>query len=226
MRSPSIVHPRVVSRTDWLHARKSLLAKEAEAARLRAEASAARRSLPMVKLEKEYLLEGPEGKVVLLDLFDGKRQLFVHHFGWIDGWDEPSPSCSIAADIYFNSPHLLTCLRERDVGFAAVCRAPWSRIAALVRQTGWRFPWYSASGSDFFHDFHGTLDESGAAVHYSYPRVAGDEPEGRVDRLGGGDRPGTSVFVRQGDTVFHAYSAHEFGLDLLFTPDNFLDLTP
>jgi predicted dithiol-disulfide oxidoreductase (DUF899 family) len=89
---------RVVSREEWTTARKDLLAREKEFTRRRDALSAERRRLPMVRIDKEYVFEGPEGKASLLDLFEGRRQLIVGHFMVDPSWEEGCPSCSAGAD--------------------------------------------------------------------------------------------------------------------------------
>src|SRR5919107_3606106 len=118
--------PRVVSRDEWLAARKDLLAREKELTRQRDAMSTERRRLPMVRIEKEYVFEGPDGKASLLDLFEGRRQLIVGHFMFSPEWDEGCPSCSVGADEI--SDGLLTHLHTRDTTFVYVYRAPIHKI--------------------------------------------------------------------------------------------------
>lgn len=218
--------PKVVSRAEWLAARKTLLAKEKEATRLRDAIAAERRRLPMVKIEEDYVFEGPQGKVSLLALFEGRRQLYVHHFMWIDALDQPCPTCTAAADMSFNSIPLLAQLEERDVTLACVARAPFTKIAAFKERRGWTFPWYSSFGNDFNYDFHVTLDETKGPIEYNYRSKKELLQSGFGEEVLRGDWPGNSVFIRNGAEVFHAYSAYARGLDQLFMPFNFLDLTP
>jgi predicted dithiol-disulfide oxidoreductase (DUF899 family) len=218
--------PRVVSRAEWLIARKELLVREKEATRVRDGVNAARRRLPMVKIEKDYVFEGPAGPLRLLDMFEGRRQLYIHHFMWIDAIDAGCPGCTLAADLNFNSLPFIAQLQERDVTFAAISRAPHSRIVAYKAHRGWTFPWYSSFGNDFNYDFHVTLDESRAPVEYNYRNRDELRRMGVSDDRLKGDWPGNSVFVREGSNVFHAYSTYARGLEQLFSPYNFLDLTP
>jgi predicted dithiol-disulfide oxidoreductase (DUF899 family) len=218
--------PKVVSRAEWLIARKELLAREKEATRVRDEVNAARRRLPMVKVEKDYVFEGTTGRVRLLDMFEGRRQLYIHHFMWIDALDAGCPGCTMAADLNFNSLPFIAQLQERDIAFAAISRAPLPKLAAYKAHRGWTFPWYSSFGNDFNYDFHVTLDKSRGPVEYNYRTRDELRRAGVSDDSLKGDWPGNSVFVRDGKEVFHAYSAYARGLDQLFTPYNFLDLTP
>jgi predicted dithiol-disulfide oxidoreductase (DUF899 family) len=158
--------PQVVSRDEWLAARKELLAREKELTRQRDELNAERRRLPMVRIDREYVFEGPDGKASLLDLFDGRRQLIVGHFMFDPRWDEGCSSCSAGADEISNG--LLKHLHARDTTFVYVSRAPLAKIEAYKARKGWTFPWYSSYGNDFNYDFHVTLDESAAPIEYNY----------------------------------------------------------
>src|SRR3954463_440473 len=104
--------PEVVSRDEWLAARKELLEEEKAMTRARDALSTKRRELPMVKIDKEYVFEGPDGKVRLLDLFDGRSQLIVQHFMFDPEWDEGCSSCTAASDEV--SDGLLDHLHSRD----------------------------------------------------------------------------------------------------------------
>lgn len=225
MTPSTIALPPVVSREEWLAARKALLTREKEATRLRDAVNAQRRRLPMVRIEQDYAFHGPDGPVSLLELFEGRRQLYVHHFMWVDERDEGCPACSQAADINFTPP-LLAQLHAHDVTFAAVSRAPMAAIARYQERRGWSFPWYSSHGTTFNHDFQVTMDESVAPVMFNYRDREELLRSGLTPDVLTGDWTGNSVFLRDGDTVFHTYSAYARGLDQLATPYNFLDLTP
>lgn len=218
--------PPVASHEQWLAARKQLLEREKEITRARDALNAARRRLPMVHIDKHYEFEGPNGKATLLDLFEGRQQLYVHHFMWIDEHDAPCPTCSLAADLTFNSIPFLAYLNARDVTFVATVRAPWQKVVEVRSHRGWTFPMYSSHGSDFHYDFHATLDEAKAPIEYNYRTKAELLQAGFKEAELRGDQPVNSVFLRKGDEVFLAYSASSRGLDHLFTPYNFLDLTP
>jgi predicted dithiol-disulfide oxidoreductase (DUF899 family) len=217
--------PEIVSREEWLEQRKTLLAKEKAATRARDELSAMRRRLPMVRIDKPYVFRGPQGPVRLIDMFEGRSQLYVHHFMWVDAINEGCPSCTRASILSFNADHLAE-LRARDVAFAAISRAPYADIAAFKGRKGLSFPWYSSFGTDFNYDFQVTIDPSRGATTYNYrgrdELVAAGYSEGSLE----GDFPGGSAFLRDGDEVFHTYSTYARGMDQLFTPSNFLDLMP
>lgn len=218
--------PTIATRAEWLADRKRLLAKEKELTRQRDALAAERRRLPMVPVEKPYLFHGPEGAVTLADLFEGRRQLYVHHFMWNAERKEHCPGCTAAADIVFNHRQLRDFLADRDTTFVAISRAPLPAITACRAAKGWTFPWYSSADSDFNYDFHVTLDESKCPIEYNYRTKDELLQSGLRSEELTGDWPVNSVFLHDGARVFHTYSAAARGLDLLFTPYNFLDLTP
>jgi predicted dithiol-disulfide oxidoreductase (DUF899 family) len=219
--------PEVVSRDDWLVARKELLAKEKEFTRARDALNADRRRLPMVRIDKPYVFEGPNGKASLLDMFEGRNQLNVHHFMWVydeDGEprDEGCPSCSATAD---NIGHLAH-LHARGTTLAAVSRAPLAKIEPFRQRMGWAFPWYSSYGSDFNYDFHVTVDETVAPVLLNYRNEAELAQAGMPwSPARRGDYPGLSAFLRDGDTVYHTYSTYARGLEAPGGTHAYLDLT-
>ncbi|MEV6397394.1 DUF899 domain-containing protein [Streptomyces sp. NPDC051907] len=223
--------PEVVSREEWLAARKELLVKEKELTRARDQVNADRRRLPMVRIDKPYTFEGPNGEASLLDLFEGRPQLVVHHFMWTfdidaDGAEHPRdtgcPSCSSAAD----GIGRLRQLRVRSTALAAVTRAPYAKLAAYRERMGWTFPWYSSAGSDFNYDFHTTLDERVAPVRLGYRTEAelaeAGSPWSESMR---GDYPGISAFLRVGEEVFHTYSTFGRGIEEFHNGYPHLDLT-
>jgi predicted dithiol-disulfide oxidoreductase (DUF899 family) len=210
--------PKVVTREEWLVARKELLAKEKELTRQRDAVNSARRRLPMVEIDKEYVFEGKDGKASLLDLFEGRGQLLVYHFMWLFDEDQGCPSCSFLVD---NIGHLAH-LHARDTSLAVVTRGPLDKSGPFRERMGWTVPWYSSFGSDFNYDFHVTLDEDVAPAEYNYQDLAslGPDWEGWS-----GEQPGTSAFLRRGGRVFHTYSSYARGGDLLLGTYNWLDLT-
>jgi predicted dithiol-disulfide oxidoreductase (DUF899 family)/ketosteroid isomerase-like protein len=212
--------PGIVSRVEWVGARKALLAKEKEFTRQRDALNAERRRLPMVRVDKDYVFEGPHGPARLLDLFEGRQQLIVYHFMFDPSWDAGCPSCSFLTD---NSGHLAH-LHARKTTLALVSRAPLKKVEAYRRRMGWTIPWYSSFGSDFNYDFHVTLDETVAPVEYNYTEkaVLRDKGESYFTR---GESHGLSAFLRDGDNVFHTYSAYARGTDLLVGTYNYLDMT-
>ncbi len=231
MHTTSEAHPKVVSREEWLAARLALLAREKELTHQQDALSAARRRLPMVKIDKPYAFEGPDGRASLLDLFDGRRQLLVYHFMFDPGqppadksgdpWDEGCRGCSFVTD---NVPHL-SHLRARDTSFVLVSRAPQAKIIPFKARMGWTIPWYSSFGSDFNYDFNVTTNESVLPVIYNFQDKATLEAKGQVYHLQG-EQPGLSVFFRKGDEVFHSYSTYARGLEAMLVTNHLLDLTP
>ena len=207
----------VVSRAEWLAARKELLIKEKNFTLQRDELSAERRNLPWVKVEKEYVFEGPGGKQTLADLFGGKSQLIVYHFMFAPGWVEGCPSCSFLADHFDGSAiHLAA----RDATLLAVSRAPLSQIEAFKKRMGWRFQWLSSYGSDFNRDYHVSFtpeEMASGKVNYNYDMTGFPAEEA----------PGASVFYKDATgAIFHTYSTYGRGLDILIGAYNFLDLLP
>ena len=204
----------IVSETEWLVARKDLLTREKEFSRQRDALSAARRKLPMVKIEKEYVFEGPNGKETLADLFEGRSQLIVYHFMFGPGWEEGCKSCSYLAD-HFDGANW-----HRDVTLVVISRAPLSELEAYKKRMGWRFKWLSSHGNDFNFDYHVSFtkeDEKKNKIYYNYT-----EGEFMMDEL-----PGLSVFYKDEDgAIFHTYSTYARGLDILVGTYNFLDLVP
>jgi predicted dithiol-disulfide oxidoreductase (DUF899 family) len=211
--------PPVVSREEWLVARKALLAREKEVTRIRDELNADRRRLPMVEIEKDYVFEGPDGEASLLDLFEGRRQLIVDHYMFDPSWDDGCPSCAGRVEQYGN----LDYLHARDTTMAAVSRAPLAKILPFKERKGWTFPWYSSYGSDFNYDFHVTLDEAVMPLEYNY-RTAAEWAERGLSGLEG-ELHGTSAFLRDGDRVFHTYSTYGRGTEQVGGTHYYLDMT-
>jgi predicted dithiol-disulfide oxidoreductase (DUF899 family) len=216
--------PEVVSRAEWLAARKRLLDEEKQLTRARDAVNASRRRLPMVRIDKPYVFDTPAGKAGLLDIFDGRGQLIVDHTMWLDDQRRACPSCSARLDQVGHLAHL----HARNTTFVVVSRGPLDEIEAFKARMGWTFPWYSSHGSDFNYDFHVSFDESIAPIEYNY--LSQVELEERGAPVGEWaqpfDLPGISVFLRQGDEVFHTYSTYARGTDNLGFISDLLDLTP
>jgi predicted dithiol-disulfide oxidoreductase (DUF899 family) len=207
----------VVSPDKWLVARKNLLEKEKELTRLRDLLNAERRELPWVRVQKNYLFEGTDGKETLADLFGGRHQLVVYHFMFGPDWNEGCPSCSFACD------HLdgaVVHLAARDVAIVAVSRAPLKKIAAFRKRMGWRFKWVSSFESDFNPDFHVSFlagELAPGVVNYNYTMQAFSSQEA----------PGISVFYKDADgSVFHTYSTFGRGVESIIGTYMLLDLVP
>lgn len=212
MTTEQIPHPPVATQEEWLAARKALLVEEKAATRANDRLSAARRRLPMVKVEKTYTFDGPDGPQTLLDLFAGRRQLIVYHFMFDPEWENGCSGCTG----YVKALGDLSDLQARDTAFVLISRAPLPKLAAYKAKQGWDWPWYSAYGSDFNYDFHVTLDETVAPPEYNYRPQPGDK----------GERPGTSVFFRIGDEIYHTYSTFARGGESLTHSYALFDITP
>jgi predicted dithiol-disulfide oxidoreductase (DUF899 family) len=208
---------KVVSRDEWLAARKAHLADEKAFTKARDELSRKRRELPWVKVDKSYVFDGPGGKETLADLFAGRSQLIVYHFMLGPDWEAGCPSCSLLAD-HFDGAAIH--LAQRDVSLVVVSRAPLDKIEAFRRRMGWNFKWVSSFGGDFNRDYHVSFTPEEMAkgpVYYNYD----------VGEFGSEEAPGASVFYRnEAGDVFHTYSAYARGLDILIGTYNFLDLAP
>ncbi len=213
--------PKTVSRSEWLAARKALLEQEKQLTRERDALSEARRRLPMVRIDKDYVFDGPDGKSSLLDLFDGRRQLIVYHFMYDPDWEKACPGCTgFVGDL-----PVLKGLHEHDTSLAVIARAPQAKLTAYAAAQGWDIPLYSSFGSDFNYDFQVTTDEKVAPSEYNYrPRtehIANNEPW-----FADGEHHGISVFLREGDEIFHTYSTYARGVEPVVPVLHYLDLTP
>ena len=208
-------HP-VVSREKWLAARKELLKKEKELYRTRDRICAERRDLPWVKVDEDYVFDGPEGKVTLSDLFRGRSQLIIYHFMFGPGWKEGCDGCSFLCD-HFDSARQH--FEHRDVAFAAVSRAPLEEFAAFKKRMGWKFPWVSSANNDFNYDYNVSFTEEQVAkgeATYNYA----PEPEA-------GESHGMSVFYKNdAGEIFHTYSTYARGGEEALTTFMMMDLTP
>jgi predicted dithiol-disulfide oxidoreductase (DUF899 family) len=222
MAENQVAHPPIASRDEWLAVRKALLTEEKELTKQRDRVNAQRRRLPMVKIDKAYTFDGPEGKVSLLDLFKGRRQLIVYHFMFGPDGEEGCPGCTGFVDALGD----LSMLNGRDTTFVLISRAPLAKLEAYKARKGWNIPWYSSFGSDFNYDFHVTLDERVAPVEYNYSNKAAIEARRGPQKFEGEEDHGLSVFFRLGDDVFHTYSAYARGTEALTDAYSLLDTTP
>jgi predicted dithiol-disulfide oxidoreductase (DUF899 family) len=211
--------PAVVSREEWLVARKKLLSREKEETHLRDRVNAERLALPWVRLDKDYFFETPHGRKNLSELFDGRSQLLVYHFMLAPDWKAGCPGCSFLSD------HLdgaLAHLNHHDVTLTAVSRAPLAQIEAYKRRMGWHFPWVSSFESDFNFDFHVSFTKeelASGSLEYNYER--------RAPHDDGTESPGMSAFYKdETGVVFHTYSSYARGLEQLIGTLMILDRAP
>jgi predicted dithiol-disulfide oxidoreductase (DUF899 family) len=216
-----IPHPPIVSRGQWLAERKKLLADEKELTKHYDRVNAERRRLPMVKIEKDYVFDAPQGKPSLKDLFDGRRQLIVYHFMFDPTWDKGCTGCTGLVDALGD----LSLLEKRDTKFVVVSRAPLAKLEAYKALKGWSIAWFSSFSSDFNYDFHVTLDPKVAPAEYNYRNKAEMAAKGHAV-LTEGEEHGLSVFFRLNDDVFHTYSAYARGTESLTDAYRLLDTTP
>jgi len=206
---------QVVSKDEWITARKRLLSKEKEFTRLRDELSRERRELPWERVDKQYVFETATGPQALPDLYEGRHQLVVYHFMFAPEWENGCKSCSFWAD---NFNGIVAHLKQRDVSFVAVSRAPWKKLHSFAQRMGWSFNWVSSGGNDFNFDYRVSFTEQQirGEVDYNYDKR----------KFPSTDAPGVSVFLRDGDTVFHTYSSFGRGIDMLNTAYHYMDLVP
>ncbi|KQY34261.1 thioredoxin family protein [Rhizobium sp. Root483D2] len=209
----------VVSRDEWLEARRALLVTEKEETKLRDKIRAARQNMPWVKVDKAYMFETPQGQKTLADLFDGRSQLMIYHFMFGPDWEAGCPGCSFLSD---HIDGTLAHLNNHDVTYVTVSRAPLDKIEAYKKRMGWKFPWVSSFGSDFNFDYHVSLTkeelESGK-VFYNFRETSGDDAH---DEL-----PGMSAFIRdEAGNIYHTYSDYARGGEEILTTLMILDRAP
>jgi len=211
-------HP-VVSPEEWLKARKALLEKEKEETHLRDAVRAARRSLPWVRVEKDYHFDTPSGRKGLAGLFEGRSQLMVYHFMLGPGWKAGCPGCSFLSDHIDGAlPHL----NNHDVTWTAVSRAPLNEIRTYKSRMGWQFPWASSFGEDFNYDFHVSFNKDQLAqgsVDYNFSQTPSDRAAEEL--------PGLSAFFKnRNGEIFHTYSSYARGAEEIIGTLMILDRAP
>jgi predicted dithiol-disulfide oxidoreductase (DUF899 family) len=225
-----INYPPAVSRTEWLRARVALLAQEKELTKARDRVNAARRELPMVQIDRQYIFGSADGPKSLLDLFEGRHQLVIYHFMWL--WekgqplDVPCKGCSGFADQLARG-HLTT-LHQRNTTLALVSRGPLEKISPFKARMGWKTPMYSSFANSFNYDFGVTFDSTIAAPTYNYLTKAEHEAAGTsyyFDNEEPFDLHGLSCFLRRGDDVFHTYSTYARGVEDVIGSIRLLDQT-
>ncbi len=212
---------RIVSREEWLTARKALLEQEKVHMREGDRLAAERRALPWLKIGKSYAFETERGPRTLADLFNGRGQLVVHHLMYAPEWNAACPGCSFQAE-HIDGP--AQHLAHHNVTILAVSRAPLPKILAYKQRMGWQFEWVSSFGSDFNYDFHVSFTKDQIAqrrIDYNFGTITTD------GRYMSEEASGVSVFVKDeaGETLL-TYSTYARGLDALLGTHHYLDLTP
>ncbi len=208
---------KVVSQKVWLAARKALLVKEKKFTRLRDQLCQARRNLPWVKLGKEYVFDGPNGKETLSQLFEGRSQLIVYHFMFAPDWEAGCKHCSFWADNFNN---IIVHLNHRDVTMIAASRAPYDKLTAYKERMGWSFTWVSSGATDFNFDYHVSFTPEEEAKKKAFFNYRNQDPDSS-------DREGASVFYKDPKgNLFHTYSTYARGIDMMNTAYHYLDLVP
>jgi predicted dithiol-disulfide oxidoreductase (DUF899 family) len=207
----------VVSRKDWLAARKALLTKEKKFTRLRDQLSKERRQLPWVKVDKDYAFDGPQGTETLSELFDGRSQLIVYHFMFGPDWDAGCKHCSFWAD---NFDRIIVHLNHRDVTMVVASRAPYHKLESYKKRMGWNFKWVSSGNTDFNFDYHVSFTPEEEAKKKAFFNYKIQDPDSS-------DREGASVFFKDAKgNVFHTYSTYARGIDMVNAAYHYLDLVP
>ncbi len=209
----------VVSREEWLEARRALLATEKEETKLRDKIRADRQAMPWVKVDKSYTFDTPTGKKTLADLFDGRSQLMIYHFMFGPDWDAGCPGCSFLAD---HIDGTLAHLNNHDVTYVNVSRAPLDKIEAYNKRMGWKAPWVSSFNSDFNFDYHVSFTKEeldSGSVFYNFRDTPRDQAH---DEL-----PGMSAFIRdEAGNIYHTYSDYARGGEEILTTLMILDRAP
>jgi len=208
---------KVVTREEWIAARKEHLAREKELTRFRDQLSRERRELPWVRVDKRYVFDAPDGPETLADLFDGRSQLIVQHFMFDPSWDEGCKSCSFWVD---NFDDIVVHLNHRDVTLVLVSSAPLDILQAFRKRMGWSTKWVSSLKTDFNRDYHVSFTDEEREQGKAYYNYA-------LGSFSVNEAPGVSVFCKDASgVVFHTYSCYARGLDMLNAAYHLLDLVP
>lgn len=212
-----MVSHKIVSRNEWIEARKRFLVKEKEFTILRDLLSKQRQELPWEAVAKKYVFDGQNGKQTLPELFDGRSQLVVYHFMFGPDWDAGCPHCSHWAD---NFNGITVHLNQRDVTMVVVSRAPYGKLAAYEKRMGWNFKWVSSFETDFNFDYYVSFTSEEVARKSAFYNFTMQDPHSS-------EREGVSVFYKdESGSVFHTYSTYARGIDMLNVDYQYLDLVP
>ena len=205
----------ILSEAQWLEASRALVAEEKALSEARDRLAAKRRAMPWVKIEKEYVFDGPDGPASLADLFDGRSQLIIYHFMFAPDWDAGCPGCSFLSDQVDGARHHF---EHNDLSWVAVSRAPVEKIETYRKRMGWNFRWVSSGGNDFNHDFHVffTEEERKKGALYNFEIRADIEMS---------DLPGASAFIMDAEgAIYHNYSSYSRGLEAVLPAYGWLDM--
>lgn len=215
--APGTMPNKIVSREEWIKAHTKHREHELELTRFRDRISQERRELPWVKITEDYTFDGPNGKVSLADLFDGRSQLFVYHFMFAPEWEEGCSGCSFVAD-HVDSARIH--FEQADLSFAAISRAPVEKLEAFKKRMGWTFNWVSSNHNSFNYDFQVSFkqeDLDKGPVYYDF----------KMRKINSQDNPAASVFIKDEEgNIYHTFSTFSRGVEILVGAFNFLDWVP
>jgi predicted dithiol-disulfide oxidoreductase (DUF899 family) len=202
----------IATHEEWLKAREALLAAEKAFTLERDGLSARRREMPWLRIEQDYVFDGPDGQSSLSDLFAGRGQLIVYHLMFAPEWEWACKSCSFWADQFDGAvPHL----RARDTSFVAISRAPLHKLQRHAARLNWKFPWLSAERNSFAYDMGFSFAPEAAGAYNFRPKPAGPT-----------DLPGFSIFARGEDgAIYKTYNIQGRGQDITNSAYNLLDFT-
>jgi len=213
----------VVSRQSWLQARAELLVKEKAHTRARAELAAARRQLPWVKLDKDYVLTGANGDVTFAELFKGRSQLLVYHLMFGPGWSDPCVGCTQWANAFNGTAAYFS---GADARLIAVSRAPYDEIVQQRDKLGWTFSWLSSYESEFNEDFYASAQDTSGDSTLTIGGEGSGEDGGEQVGFDRGENHGVSVFYRNDEGIFHTYSTYNRGIEAMNGAFGYFDLLP
>lgn len=206
-------HP-IVSREDWLLARRALLRDEKALIRFKDAVTRQRQQLPWVLIDKKYQFEDADGNLLGLgDLFEGRTQLIVYHFMYPSHWDTGCPGCTEVAD---NFNGIIDYLNHRDASLAAVSRGAIDKLEEYKQRHRWTFRWVSSENSDFNFDFNVSFRKPEGEKMLNFRRTDYEMEETH----------GVSVFIEDEGNIYHTYTCHARGVDLLFCSLQYMDLLP
>jgi predicted dithiol-disulfide oxidoreductase (DUF899 family) len=222
--------PRIAAQEEWQAARAALLEREKAYTRMGDELARQRRSLPWLRIEKEYTLQTPDGPRTLAELFDGRSQLLIYHFMFGPSYDAGCPVNSSMADTFDS---LIPHLKARDVTLIAVSGAPIAKLQAYRERMGWKFNWASSYESDFNTDvgFSSSLEQTREAIAPILDQLppvalrnaeqAGTDIYGYLTELFG-----FTAFSLEDGVVLQTYSTTGRGVEFLMPYYGVLDHAP